>query len=82
MPKVNIEGPYRVSFYSSDCAEPPHVHVQRDREEAKIWLEPLEVVWNHGYSSHELRKVTRIVEDNHAKIMRKWDEHCGDYQPR
>lgn len=73
MPSINLEGPYRISFYSSDCAEPPHVHVLRDREEVKIWLEPIEPVWNYGYSGHELRSVIELVRDNHAKIMRKWN---------
>ena len=58
------------------------MHVQRGREEAKIWLDPVEAAWNHGYSGHELRKVLQLVEDNHGKIMRKWYEHCGDYQAR
>ena len=38
MPNALREGPYRLFFYSSDCNEPMHVHVKRDRSEAKFWL--------------------------------------------
>lgn len=32
MPTVkNIEGPYRVFFYSFDCHEPKQVHIQREK---------------------------------------------------
>jgi hypothetical protein len=39
MPTVLRRGPYRSFFYSSDRAEPPHVHVERDANLAKFWLD-------------------------------------------
>ena len=49
MPTVpNIPGPYRVFFYSFDCQEPPHVHVQRERMVCKFWLTPVVLSMNHG----------------------------------
>ncbi len=36
-----IPGQYRFFFYSFDCNEPWHVHVQRDRAVCKFWLEPV-----------------------------------------
>jgi len=41
MPTVLRAGPYRFFFYSSDAAEPPHVHVERDENTAKFWLSPV-----------------------------------------
>ena len=42
MPTVpDIPGPYRLFFYSFDCHEPPHVHVERERNKAKFWLDPV-----------------------------------------
>jgi hypothetical protein len=42
MPTVLFEGPYRFYFYMRDLlTEPPHVHVERDRDEAKFWLDPV-----------------------------------------
>jgi len=47
MPTVVIEG-YKFRFYSSDIVEPPHVHVLRSENVAKIWLSPISIVYNHG----------------------------------
>jgi hypothetical protein len=49
MPTIVIEG-YKFRFYSSDIHEPPHVHVIRDENVAKIWLQTMMVEYNHGYS--------------------------------
>ena len=39
------------TFFSYDCSERIHVHVVRDRKEAKLWLDPVEVAFNKGYSA-------------------------------
>ena len=54
MPTVLKTGPYRVYFYSHEAHEPPHVHVDRDRQTAKFWLEPVALARNLGYSAGEL----------------------------
>ena len=41
MPTVLRLGPYRFFFYAGDAGEPPHVHVERDRDKAKFWLDPV-----------------------------------------
>jgi hypothetical protein len=33
-------GPYSFLFYSLENDEPPHIHVRRDRNIAKFWLDP------------------------------------------
>jgi len=35
-----IEGPYRLFFYSFDCREPVHVHVERDDSTASSGSSP------------------------------------------
>ncbi|KAB2961114.1 MAG: DUF4160 domain-containing protein [Candidatus Methylomirabilis oxygeniifera] len=40
MPTILRSGPYRFYFYSNERAEPPHIHVQRERFFAKFWLNP------------------------------------------
>jgi hypothetical protein len=37
----DISGPYRFFFFSFDCDEPEHVHVERDRQQCKFWLDPV-----------------------------------------
>ena len=55
MPDVLREGPYRFFFYSADQVEPPHVHVRRDRQTAKFWLDPVALERSRGMSNSELR---------------------------
>jgi hypothetical protein len=73
-PTVLHEGPYRFFFYSGDRSEPPHVHVERDDEQAKIWLQPVSVARNWGFSATELRRVEAIVEEHQATLLESWNE--------
>lgn len=81
MPTVRgIPGPYRFYFYSFDCDEPPHVHVQRDRGTAKFWLGSLMLASNHGLSARDLAAARRIIFERRPVMMEAWREHCGDVQ--
>jgi hypothetical protein len=68
MPTVrNIPGPYRFFFYSFDCNEPMHVHVQRERMICKFWLDPVVLSKNHGFTSKELNIIREIIYNNKTK---------------
>ena len=78
MPTIpSIPGPYRFFFYSFDCNEPRHVHVRRDRNSCKFWLDPISLATNNGFAAHELNRIRRIIDDNLDKITEAWEEHCG-----
>jgi hypothetical protein len=77
MPTALIAGPYRFFFWSYDCAEPRHIHVQRERLRAKFWLDPVALEENQGFRSRELREVERIIIANLELLRSKWDEHCN-----
>ncbi|PIU32245.1 MAG: hypothetical protein COT06_03730 [Syntrophobacteraceae bacterium CG07_land_8_20_14_0_80_61_8] len=80
MPTIkNIAGPYRFFFFSFDCNEPKHVHVQRGRRVCKFWLEPLSLSRNHGFSPKELREIRQIIRQEMQEIGEAWNEHCGGY---
>ena len=34
-------GPYRIYFYSHEPNESPHVHIDRDNDSCKFWLDPV-----------------------------------------
>ncbi|HEY6552922.1 MAG TPA: DUF4160 domain-containing protein [Vicinamibacteria bacterium] len=72
-----ISGPYRFFFYSFDCGEPQHVHVQRERMLCKFWLSPLSLSGNHGFSPRELNRIREMIQDNLERIREAWNEHCG-----
>ena len=74
MPTAFIAG-YKFRFYSSDVNEPPHVHVIRGENEAKVWLEPVELEYNRGYNRAELNRVIRLTEENRELLLRNWNEH-------
>ena len=78
MPTVrNVPGPYRFFFFSFDCNEPVHVHVQREKMVCKFWLEPIVLSKNHGFTSKELNTIREIIYNNRNKIVEAWHEHCG-----
>lgn len=78
MPTIReILGPYRLFFFSFDCGEPKHVHVQRERKVCKFWMEPVTLASNHGFSPVELNAIRQLLEANRSKIMEAWNEHCG-----
>ena len=74
MPTVLRVGPYRFFFYAGDGDEPPHVHVERDDSEAKIWLDPIRLERSGGFPAKELRRIEQIVTDNHEDLMGAWNE--------
>ena len=78
MPSIkNISGPYRFFFYSFDCGEPKHVHIQREKLLCKFWLEPIALSKNHGFSPQELNIIRRMIKANLSNILEAWNEHCS-----
>ncbi len=75
MPSVLRVGPYRFYFVSHDLHEPPHVHVDRDAQSAKFWIQPIGLARNLGYSPKELRLIERIIRENQRILLEGWNEH-------
>jgi hypothetical protein len=79
MPRIKgIPGPYRFFFTSFDCAEPPHVHVEREAKTCKFWLEPPALARNQGFTSHDLSVINGLIRRHLDAILEVWDEHCGE----
>ncbi len=77
MPTVLRVGPYSFVFFSSDRGEPPHIHVKRDRQVAKFWLDPVSVANNHGFAAHELQTIERLVVQYLQTLIEAWHDHFG-----
>ncbi|MCC6124430.1 MAG: DUF4160 domain-containing protein [Pirellulales bacterium] len=77
MPTVLIDGPYSFVFFSSDGGEPPHIHVKRDRQIVKFWLEPTALAGNHGFAGHELNRIARLVTEHRQRLLEAWHEYFG-----
>lgn len=72
MPTIFRSGPYRVYFVSHDMDEPPHVHVDRDDQSAKFWLDPVSLARNLGFTAVELRRVQRLVVEHRTRMLEAW----------
>lgn len=75
MPTVLRVGAYRLFFYSADRDEPRHVHVERDANRAKLWLDPVRLAESGGFGRAEIRRVEGLVRDNAEQLRRAWDEY-------
>jgi hypothetical protein len=75
MPVVLRIGPYSFLFYSEEGNEPPHIHVRRDENLLKFWLESLDLAYNFGFSPHEMRRIRSLVQENREFLLEKWDEY-------
>jgi hypothetical protein len=72
MPHVARHGPYRFCFFSNNGGEPPHVHVARDRLEAKFWLAPVALARNRRFNDRELRRIEAIVRTHQLRFLEVW----------
>ena len=77
MPTVLRTGPYRCFFYAADFSEPPHVHVERDDNVAKFWLDPARIEYSGGFGGKEINRIWRHIEDYHEQLLEAWNEFFG-----
>ena len=79
MPTLHAEAGYIFEMVMFDCQERQHVHVRGNgKGGAKIWMEPvLEVASSGGYNPRESRQIERIIGENLASMIAKWDEECA-----
>ena len=75
MPTIFTQDGYRVSFYSYDLGERMHVHVFKGGHECKFWMADLALAFNHGFRSHELSEIRRMIETRRTEIVQRWLEH-------
>lgn len=78
MPTVLRVGPYRLFFYSGDGREPPHIHVERDDNVAKFWLDPVRLAHSGGFGRTEVRDVGRLVTEHRQQLLERWNDFFGD----
>ena len=78
VPTIHRLGPYRFFFYSDEnreTFEPPHIHVERDDNKAKFWLEPVRLENSGGFGRNEINRIQRLVEDNRTEMLGRWNEY-------
>ena len=77
MPTILRVGPYRFFFYASDREEPIHVHVERENNIAKFWIDPVRLQKSGGFRRPEISRISKIIEENQTEIVEAWYEYFG-----
>jgi len=77
MPTALRLGAYRFFFYASDRDEPAHIHVERDDNVAKFWLDPVRLQSSGGFSRVEINKIAGIVTEHQTKLLEAWNDYFG-----
>ena len=79
MPTILRVGHYSFYFFSNEGMEPPHIHVKAGGDEAKFWLDPVDLAVNYGFKGYELTDVERIVREHQAFFLEAWNERRDDH---
>jgi hypothetical protein len=72
-PTVLRQEGYTIAVYANDHS-PPHVHVKRAENDARIRLDPIEVLHTEGFNERELGKILSIVRENHGLLLEAWNK--------
>ncbi|MBN9304677.1 MAG: hypothetical protein BGO82_11785 [Devosia sp. 67-54] len=78
MPTVFEWKGWRFVFYSLDSAEPPHIHIRKDRKETKVWLESMAIARNKRCTDKELNELLDVVRLHQQEFLERWNEHFGN----
>ncbi len=65
----------RLFFYASDGEEPPYIHVERDDNIAKFWLDPVRIQRSGGFRRPELRKVEQMIREINTELLEAWNDY-------
>ncbi|PYS17208.1 MAG: DUF4160 domain-containing protein [Acidobacteria bacterium] len=52
-----------------------HIHVERDRQIAKFWLQPVSLAKNKGFRKHEVDRITRLVLQYEEMFVEAWHDY-------
>jgi hypothetical protein len=78
MPTLLTVCPYRFFCYAGDRDEPPHIHIERDQDEAKFWLSPARLQSNKGFSRKEINRIQKLVEEHQEQRLKGWHDFFND----
>ena len=76
VPKIELPGALYINFYSVDCKEPIHVHVEFQGSKCKVWIESMTVAWHKGFKPYQLNRIVKLLKRHEKTIRGVWDAHC------
>lgn len=55
-----------------------HVHVQHEKGEAKVWLDPeIALAESYGLSRQQVATALRLIREHKDEIRAAWKKHFG-----
>jgi hypothetical protein len=57
---------------------PGRVHVERERNKARFWLDPVRLQNSGGYNRNEINRIQRLIEENQKMLLEKWNDYFSD----
>ncbi|TAJ97052.1 DUF4160 domain-containing protein [bacterium] len=52
-----------------------HIHVERDDNIAKFWLDPVRLQRSGGFDPAEIGRILKLIQENHSKLVEAWDAY-------
>ena len=49
------------------------MHVDRDDQSAKFWLDPIVLAHNLGFGPVELGRIQHMLKENESVLLEKWN---------
>ena len=53
------------------------MHVERDDDIAKFWLDPIRLQMSGGFRRPEIVRIAKILEEHQSEIVEAWHEYFG-----
>ena len=78
MPTLLRVGAYRSFCYAGDRDEPPHIHIERDQDQAKFWLTPIRLQKNKGFSRTEINHIQKLIQEHQEQLLAGWNDFFND----
>ncbi len=78
MPTLLRVGGYRFFCYAGDRDEPPHIHIERDADQAKFWLSPIRLQKNKGFSRTEINYIQKLIQEHQEQLLAGWNDFFND----
>ncbi|MGA9795124.1 MAG: DUF4160 domain-containing protein [Rhizomicrobium sp.] len=79
MPTVLRWNGYRFYFFSNEGHEPAHIHIDKDGNTVKFWLENISVARNTGFTARELGVIEAKVREERTRFIEAWHEYFGNH---
>ena len=77
MPNLFRQKGYKFYFVSYDLGERAHVHIKRDNNSVKMWLDTYGFTQIEGFKEHELNQIKRIANEHIREIISAWNRHAA-----